>query len=73
MILLFPEPFGPVIPIKRPSKFTLTGLEPNDLKPRVSTFLIYTIYINQINTAIVSMSLTNISYINPDNRIIFTE
>jgi len=39
-MLLFPEPFGPEIDTKPGSKFTLVFLKPNDLKPKISTFLI---------------------------------
>jgi hypothetical protein len=39
-MLLFPEPFGPEIDTNPGSKFTLVFLKPNDLKPKISTFLI---------------------------------
>jgi|TARA_B100000378_G_scaffold134283_1_gene108488 hypothetical protein len=39
-MLLLPEPFGPEIDINPGSKFTLVVLKPNDLKPKISTFLI---------------------------------
>jgi len=38
-MLLFPEPFGPEMDISPGSKFTLVFLKPNDLKPKISTFL----------------------------------
>jgi hypothetical protein len=41
-MLLFPEPFGPEIDTSPGSKFTLVVLKPNDLKPKISTFLMWT-------------------------------
>nr|AIE96013.1 hypothetical protein [uncultured marine thaumarchaeote AD1000_71_D06] len=38
-MLLFPDPFGPEIDTSPGSKFTLVVLKPNDLKPKISTFL----------------------------------
>jgi len=39
-MLLFPEPFGPEMDTNPGSKITLVFLKPNDLKPKISTFLI---------------------------------
>ena len=39
-MLLFPEPFGPEIEIRPGSKSTIVFLKPNDLNPKISTFLI---------------------------------
>jgi hypothetical protein len=39
-MLLFPDPFGPEIDTKPGSKFTVVFVKPNDLKPKMSTFLI---------------------------------
>jgi hypothetical protein len=39
-MLLFPEPFGPEIDIRPGSKFIVVVLNPNDLNPKMSTFLI---------------------------------
>ena len=41
-MLLFPEPFGPEIDIKPGSKSTIVFLNPNDLKPKISTFFMCT-------------------------------
>jgi hypothetical protein len=41
-MLLFPEPFGPDIEIKPDTNCTVVFLNPNDLKPKISTFLICT-------------------------------
>ena len=45
-MLLLPEPFGPEIDISPGSKSTIVFLNPNDLKPKISTFLICTNIIN---------------------------
>jgi hypothetical protein len=39
-MLLFPEPFGPEIEISPGSKSITVFLNPKDLKPNISTFLI---------------------------------
>jgi hypothetical protein len=39
-ILLLPEPFGPEIETNPGSNSTTVFLNPNDLKPNISTFLI---------------------------------
>ena len=39
-MLLLPEPFGPDIETKPGSKFTVVFLNPNDLNPKISTFVI---------------------------------
>ena len=41
-MLLFPDPFGPEMDTRPGSKFTVVVLKPNDLKPKRSTFLIWT-------------------------------
>jgi hypothetical protein len=38
-MLLLPEPFGPEIEISPGSNCTVVFLNPNDLKPKISTFL----------------------------------
>jgi hypothetical protein len=37
-MLLLPEPLGPEIDIRPGSKSTIVFLNPNDLKPNISTF-----------------------------------
>jgi hypothetical protein len=39
-MLLLPEPFGPEMETRPGSKFTVVFVNPNDLKPKISTFLI---------------------------------
>jgi len=39
-MLLFPEPLGPEIETRPGSNKTVVFLNPNDLKPNISTFLI---------------------------------
>jgi hypothetical protein len=39
-MLLLPDPFGPEIETSPGSKFTVVFVNPNDLKPKISTFLI---------------------------------
>jgi len=39
-MLLFPEPFGPDIDMRPGSKSIVVFLNPKDLKPKISTFLI---------------------------------
>jgi hypothetical protein len=41
-MLLLPDPLGPEIDTKPGSKFTVVVLKPNDLKPKISTFLMKT-------------------------------
>ena len=41
-MLLLPEPFGPEIETNPGSNSTTVFLNPNDLKPNISTFLICT-------------------------------
>jgi len=41
-MLLFPEPLGPEIETRPGSNITVVFLNPNDLKPKISTFLIWT-------------------------------
>jgi hypothetical protein len=41
-ILLFPEPFGPEIDTSPGWKSTVVFLNPKDLKPNISTFVIWT-------------------------------
>ena len=41
-MLLFPDPLGPEIETRPGSNRTVVFLNPNDLKPKISTFLICT-------------------------------
>ena len=41
-MLLLPDPFGPEIETNPGSKFTVVFLKPNDLNPKISTFVMWT-------------------------------